>query len=116
MHCKYRNHVFSLVTGPFHNERVPLKDVFSVLPIFFVHECSFSTKERKRIKCSNKQTGQVHCSSFFLLSSDPVSHIRAREFQGQDQYDDPHTGINTMPAHHQYTVSVSQWGQNITLS
>ena len=73
---------------------------------------------RRKGKGSNVQTNRLDkcIVQVFSLSRDPVSHIKAREFQGQDQYDDPHTGINTMPAHHQHTFSVSQWRQNITLS
>ena len=86
------------------------KNVFSVL---FLFSCINEVVVRTKGKGSNVQTNRLDkcIVQVFSLSSDPVSHIRAREFQGQDQYDDPHTGINTMPAHHQYTVSVSQWGQ-----
>ena len=73
---------------------------------------------RRKGKGSNVQTNRLDkcIVQVFSLPRDPVSRIRARGFQGQDQYDDPHTGINTMPAHHQHTFSVSQWRQNITLS
>ena len=89
-----------------------------VFSIQFFFSCINVVVVRTKGKGSNVQTNRLdRCIvQVFSLSSNPVSHIRAREFQGQDQYDDPHTCINTMPAHHQYTVTVSQYGQNVTLS
>ena len=98
-------------------ERVPQKDVhFFNLNIFlFLISLFVGCMDAFSIKKDQISKGMV---GFSLCES--ARHIkcsiRAGEFQGQEQYDDPHTGDNTLPGDHWYSGRVCQCGLNIALS